>query len=148
MFSIWLQCRTSAWIQYVCLTTFHCWLNDILLSGSQMVHFMIMFTQIFASGPDGPTNAESSKTLASLDASKLVILLNDTACWWLGIYNMYLAYHFHLHVNFSCLPHVVCLFLQVCADDVLTKEEQIGLLFRAKRKCEGNIKTKHKIPGE
>lgn len=40
------------------------------------------------------------------------------------------------------------LFLQVYADDVLTKEEQIGLLFRAKRKCEGIIKAKHKIPGE
>lgn len=40
------------------------------------------------------------------------------------------------------------IFLQVYADDVLTKEEQIGLLFRAKRKCEGNIKSKHKIPGE
>uniref|UniRef100_A0A8P4KRF4 Parathyroid hormone 1 receptor n=1 Tax=Dicentrarchus labrax TaxID=13489 RepID=A0A8P4KRF4_DICLA len=38
------------------------------------------------------------------------------------------------------------LFLQVHADDVLTKEEQIGLLFRAKRKCEGNIKSKHRIP--
>lgn len=38
--------------------------------------------------------------------------------------------------------------LQVCADDVLTKEEQIGLLFRAKRTCEGNIKAKHKVPGE
>ncbi|TWW73785.1 hypothetical protein D4764_15G0011810 [Takifugu flavidus] len=34
----------------------------------------------------------------------------------------------------------------VCADDVLTKEEQIGLLFRAKRTCEGNIKAKHKLP--
>ncbi|TNN67558.1 Parathyroid hormone/parathyroid hormone-related peptide receptor [Liparis tanakae] len=31
------------------------------------------------------------------------------------------------------------------ADDVLTKDEQIGLLFRAKRKCEGNIKAKHQI---
>ncbi|XP_069013712.1 parathyroid hormone/parathyroid hormone-related peptide receptor [Embiotoca jacksoni] len=34
----------------------------------------------------------------------------------------------------------------VYADDVLTKEEQIGLLFTAKRKCEGNIKGKHKVP--
>lgn len=40
------------------------------------------------------------------------------------------------------------LFLQVCADDVLTKEEQIGLLFRAKRKCDGNIEAKHKVPGK
>lgn len=43
-------------------------------------------------------------------------------------------------------PHLV--FLQVCSDDVLTKEEQIGLLFKAKRKCEDNIKVKQKIPGE
>ncbi|CAF98426.1 unnamed protein product [Tetraodon nigroviridis] len=34
----------------------------------------------------------------------------------------------------------------VCADDVLTKEEQIGLLFRAKRKCEDIIKVKHRVP--
>lgn len=40
------------------------------------------------------------------------------------------------------------LFLQVYADDVLTKEEQIGLLFRAKQKCESIIKAKHKIHGE
>lgn len=39
-------------------------------------------------------------------------------------------------------------FLQVYADDVLTKEEQIGLLFRAKQKCESIIKAKHKIHGE
>uniref|UniRef100_A0A8D0D6H5 Parathyroid hormone/parathyroid hormone-related peptide receptor n=1 Tax=Sander lucioperca TaxID=283035 RepID=A0A8D0D6H5_SANLU len=32
------------------------------------------------------------------------------------------------------------------ADDVLTKDEQIGLLVRAKRKCEGNIKSKQKVP--
>lgn len=40
------------------------------------------------------------------------------------------------------------LFLQVFADDVLTKEEQIGLLFRAKQKCENIIEAKHNIPGE
>lgn len=40
------------------------------------------------------------------------------------------------------------LFLQGYADDVLTKEEQIGLLFRAKQKCESIIKAKHKIHGE
>ncbi|KAM8839296.1 parathyroid hormone/parathyroid hormone-related peptide receptor isoform 2-T3 [Synchiropus picturatus] len=34
----------------------------------------------------------------------------------------------------------------VRADDVLTKEEQIGLLFKAKRKCEAYIKSKHKFP--
>ncbi|TKS79713.1 Parathyroid hormone/parathyroid hormone-related peptide receptor PTH/PTHrP type I receptor [Collichthys lucidus] len=34
----------------------------------------------------------------------------------------------------------------VSADDVLTKEEQIGLLFRAKRHCEGNITRRHNIP--
>ncbi|KAM4727704.1 parathyroid hormone/parathyroid hormone-related peptide receptor isoform 2-T2 [Anableps anableps] len=34
----------------------------------------------------------------------------------------------------------------VYADDVLTKEEQIGLLFIAKRKCEDNIKSRGKIP--
>ncbi|ROL44145.1 hypothetical protein DPX16_5339 [Anabarilius grahami] len=33
----------------------------------------------------------------------------------------------------------------VDADDVLTKEEQIYLLFNAKRKCERVIKSKHKI---
>ncbi|XP_048096586.1 parathyroid hormone/parathyroid hormone-related peptide receptor isoform X2 [Alosa alosa] len=33
----------------------------------------------------------------------------------------------------------------VDADDVLTKEEQIYLLFNAKRKCERAIKSKHKI---
>lgn len=37
---------------------------------------------------------------------------------------------------------------QVDADDVLTKEEQINLLFNAKRKCERTIKSKHKTPGE
>ncbi|XP_075953365.1 parathyroid hormone/parathyroid hormone-related peptide receptor [Anarhichas minor] len=36
--------------------------------------------------------------------------------------------------------------LQAYGDDVLTKDEQIGLLFRARRKCEGNIKSKHKVP--
>lgn len=40
------------------------------------------------------------------------------------------------------------LFLQVLADDVLTKEEQIGLLFIAKQKCENIIKAKHNIHGE
>lgn len=38
--------------------------------------------------------------------------------------------------------------MQVYADDVLTKEEQIGLLFKAKRKCEGHIKSKLNISGE
>lgn len=37
------------------------------------------------------------------------------------------------------LLSAVCL---VYADDVLTKEEQIGLLFKAKRKCEGYIKSR------
>lgn len=40
------------------------------------------------------------------------------------------------------------LSLQVYADDVLTKEEQIGLLFRAKQKCESIIEAKQKIHGE
>uniref|UniRef100_A0A8C6U348 Parathyroid hormone/parathyroid hormone-related peptide receptor n=1 Tax=Neogobius melanostomus TaxID=47308 RepID=A0A8C6U348_9GOBI len=31
----------------------------------------------------------------------------------------------------------------VYGDDVLTKEEQIGLLFKAKRKCEGNIRSRN-----
>lgn len=39
-------------------------------------------------------------------------------------------------------------FMQVEADDVLTKEEQIGLLFKAKRKCEVAISNKHKPGGE
>ncbi|KAL7880937.1 hypothetical protein SRHO_G00031910 [Serrasalmus rhombeus] len=38
--------------------------------------------------------------------------------------------------------------LQVEADDVLTKEEQIYLLFNAKRKCERAIKSRHRIPGK
>lgn len=38
--------------------------------------------------------------------------------------------------------------LQVFADDVLTKEEQIGLLFRAKQKCENIIEAKHNIHGK
>lgn len=38
--------------------------------------------------------------------------------------------------------------MQVEADDVLTKEEQIGLLFKAKRKCEVAISNKHKPGGE
>lgn len=42
----------------------------------------------------------------------------------------------------------LCFTLQVCADDVLTKEEQISLLFRAKQKCEGIIEAKHKVPGK
>ncbi|KAI4896934.1 hypothetical protein NFI96_003078 [Prochilodus magdalenae] len=36
--------------------------------------------------------------------------------------------------------------LKVEADDVLTKEEQIYLLFNAKRKCERAIKSRHKVP--
>ncbi|KAL4646479.1 parathyroid hormone/parathyroid hormone-related peptide receptor precursor-like [Arapaima gigas] len=35
--------------------------------------------------------------------------------------------------------------IEVNADDVLTKEEQIYLLFNAKRKCERAIKSKHKV---
>lgn len=42
-------------------------------------------------------------------------------------------------VVISLLSAAICL---VCADDVLTKEEQIGLLFKAKRKCEGNIRSR------
>uniref|UniRef100_A0A672ZHS4 Parathyroid hormone/parathyroid hormone-related peptide receptor n=1 Tax=Sphaeramia orbicularis TaxID=375764 RepID=A0A672ZHS4_9TELE len=42
--------------------------------------------------------------------------------------------------------HHFFFFTQVYADDVLTKEEQILLLLKAKRKCEGYIKSKHKIP--
>lgn len=41
-----------------------------------------------------------------------------------------------------------CVSVQVDADDVLTKEEQIYLLFNAKRKCERAIKSKHKITGK
>ncbi|XP_056453152.1 parathyroid hormone/parathyroid hormone-related peptide receptor-like [Gadus chalcogrammus] len=36
--------------------------------------------------------------------------------------------------------------MQVYADDVLTKDEQIGLLFKAKRMCEGNIISKQIFP--
>lgn len=43
---------------------------------------------------------------------------------------------------------VLFIYLQIYADDVLTKEEQIGLLFMAKQKCERNIKSKAKIPGK
>lgn len=42
----------------------------------------------------------------------------------------------------------LCVSVQVDADDVLTKEEQIYLLFNAKRKCERVIKSKHKITGK
>lgn len=49
---------------------------------------------------------------------------------------------------FAKVTHYNVLFLQVYTDDVLTKEEQISLLFTAKQKCEGIIKAKHKIPGE
>lgn len=48
---------------------------------------------------------------------------------------------------FTILSHLI-VFFQVYGDDVLTKEEQIDLLFRAKRKCEGIIKAKHRIPGK
>lgn len=49
------------------------------------------------------------------------------------------------HLDFLLIS-LLGTFCLVCADDVLTKEEQIGLLFRAKRKCEGIIKAKHKVP--
>lgn len=49
---------------------------------------------------------------------------------------------------FTILSQLFVYFFQVYGDDVLTKEEQIDLLFRAKRKCEGIIKAKHRIPGE
>lgn len=49
-----------------------------------------------------------------------------------------------MNITFVCHS----LGLQVFADDVLTKEEQIGLLFRAKQKCENIIKAKHNIHGE
>lgn len=63
----------------------------------------------------------------------------------LSIHDMYQTNPFNV---FAILTHCIFLFLQVCADDVLTKEEQIGLLFRARQKCEGNIKAKNRIPGE
>lgn len=37
---------------------------------------------------------------------------------------------------------------QVDADDVLTKKEQMSLIFKAKEKCEQTIKYKHNTPGE
>ncbi|XP_018603155.1 parathyroid hormone/parathyroid hormone-related peptide receptor [Scleropages formosus] len=45
-----------------------------------------------------------------------------------------------------CCSILSCVYGLVDADDVLTKEEQIYLLFNAKRKCERAIKSKHKIP--
>lgn len=42
----------------------------------------------------------------------------------------------------------LCVSVQVDADDVLTKEEQMYLLINARRKCERVIKSKHKITGE
>ncbi|XP_036453155.1 parathyroid hormone/parathyroid hormone-related peptide receptor [Colossoma macropomum] len=45
---------------------------------------------------------------------------------------------------FSSLLSVMCALVE--ADDVLTKEEQIYLLFNAKRKCERAIKSRHRIP--
>lgn len=62
----------------------------------------------------------------------------------LGVYNIY-SVKFLQRV--TMITHL-SLFLQVYADDVLTKEEQIGLLFRAKQKCESIITAKHKIHGE
>ena len=50
---------------------------------------------------------------------------------------------------FTCSPiPVSSSSTQVYADDVLTKDEQIGLLLKAKRKCEGNIISKQIFPGE
>ncbi|XP_029561127.1 parathyroid hormone/parathyroid hormone-related peptide receptor [Salmo trutta] len=55
-----------------------------------------------------------------------------------------LVFHSVGFLFFSLVLSHVCL---VEADDVLTKEEQIGLLFKAKRKCEVAISNKHK-PGD
>ncbi|XP_049602633.1 parathyroid hormone/parathyroid hormone-related peptide receptor [Syngnathus scovelli] len=42
---------------------------------------------------------------------------------------------------------LLCTFCLARADDVLTKEEQIALLFKAKRKCEGLVKSRQgKLP--
>ncbi|XP_026231146.1 parathyroid hormone/parathyroid hormone-related peptide receptor [Anabas testudineus] len=53
----------------------------------------------------------------------------------------------HLLHNLDFL--LISLLSSLClvfADDVLTKEEQIGLLLKARWKCEGNIKSRPKIP--
>ncbi|XP_034144540.1 parathyroid hormone/parathyroid hormone-related peptide receptor isoform X1 [Esox lucius] len=52
--------------------------------------------------------------------------------------NMFLV---HLFVMIKC---IIFMLDKVEADDVLTKEEQIGLMFRAKHLCEIAIKNKHK----
>jgi len=46
------------------------------------------------------------------------------------------------HGNQLC--YLFCVSVQVDADDVLTKEEQLYVLFNAKRKCELVIKSTHK----
>uniref|UniRef100_W5MT80 Parathyroid hormone/parathyroid hormone-related peptide receptor n=1 Tax=Lepisosteus oculatus TaxID=7918 RepID=W5MT80_LEPOC len=58
---------------------------------------------------------------------------------------------FSHHLLFLILVSLLCLsilsfkYILVDADDVLTTEEQIYLLFNAKRKCERTIKSKHKV---
>ncbi len=61
----------------------------------------------------------------------------------------------HIRVNYThenqfwiILNYIFCVSVQVDADDVLTKDEQINILFNAKRKCERAIKSKHKITGK
>lgn len=78
--------------------------------------------------------------------SHFKICIDQSLLWWQSSFAWHIPY-FTSHSLFY-LIHSFCFALQVCADDVLTKEEQIGLLFRAKRKCEGIIKAKHKVPGK
>ncbi|XP_028986571.1 parathyroid hormone/parathyroid hormone-related peptide receptor [Betta splendens] len=53
--------------------------------------------------------------------------------------------HLLRHLDLLLVPLLGCVCL-VFADDVLTKDEQIGLLLKARRKCEGNIKSGTRIP--
>lgn len=118
-----------------------------------MIHFMVI-TQTFVYETRCVQKCSESKNhflfsfkKASLDGLKIAILFDDIVKCWSCNYKMCV---WHITAMLSVIIHsvVIVLFLQVYADDVLTKEEQIGLLFRAKRKCEGNIKSKHKVPGE
>lgn len=48
-------------------------------------------------------------------------------------------------INSILIVVVFCVSVQVDADDVLTKEEQLSVLFNARRICELAMKSKQKI---
>lgn len=97
----------------------------------------------------GAFHARFSKSEPPLQIKMIVTLLNECTD---GAWHLQRAPCASPPLYASVFPPSLTPFrflsLQVHADDVLTKDEQIGLLFRAKRKCEGNIRSKHKVPGE